>query len=173
MASDLRNKIIQINDWPNPGIVCFDITPLLTDPKDFEVIIEALAKPYLGEKVDVVAGIEARGFVLAGALARRLDAGIVMIRKRGKLPRETIAQDYSYEYAANVIEINTDVIKSGQRVVLVDDILATGGTMAAAVKLVNRLSGKIIGISFVVKMDFMAGEERIKGQKIYSLVNYE
>jgi len=172
MPLDFKAKIIQIPDWPNPGITCFDTSSVLADPLYFKQAIEELARPYLEQKIDLMVGIEARGFLVASVLAYRLGSGVVMIRKKGKLPRETIAQEYSYEYASNIIEINADAVKPGQRVVLIDDILATGGTMSAAVKLVNRLGGEIVGISFVVKMDFMAGEERLKGQKIYSLVNY-
>lgn len=172
MPADFKSKISKIENWPNPGIVCYDIAPLLADPMYFKEAIEQMAKPYLGEKVDIVAGIEARGFILASALAFRLGSGLVMIRKKGKLPRETVSQSYSYEYAANVIEANMDAIRPGQKVVLVDDILATGGTMSAAVKLLNRLGGDIVGISFLASIDFMAGASRLKNYKINYLINY-
>lgn len=172
MDIDFKSKIIRIDNWPNSGIICYDTAPLLADPLYFKEAVEKMAEPYLGEKIDIIAGIEARGFTLASALAYRLGTGLVLIRKKGKLPRETLSQSYSYEYAANVIEINADAILPGQRVVLVDDILATGGTMSAAVKLVNRLGGDIAGISFLVSVDFMAGAMRLNNQKINYLINY-
>ena len=172
MPVDLKTHITQTNDWPRPGIVTYDIGPLLRDRDLFQEILERLAEPYKGQKIDAIVGLEARGFVLASALANKLNTGIILIRKKGKLPPPTIAQEYSYEYASSVIEIQSNSLASGQNIVLVDDILATGGTMAAAVKLVNRLGANILGISFVISMDFMAGSDRLRGQNIHSLIHY-
>jgi adenine phosphoribosyltransferase len=173
MALDFRSQIMATNDWPRPGIVCYDIAPLLRDPLYFSEMIEQMVAPYAGSHIDMVIGIESRGFVLAGAMADHLGAGMAMIRKKGKLPPPTIAQEYSYEYAANVIEISTEAITPGQRIVIVDDAIATGGTISAAVKLVNRLGGTIVGISCVVLVDFMAARDRVKGETIHALVSYE
>ena len=172
MPVDFKTRVTQINDWPRPGIVTYDIATLLRDKALFQEIVDQLAEPYNGKKIDAVVGLEARGFVLASALAYKLGTGMVLIRKKGKLPPPTIVQEYSYEYASNVIEIQSNSLASGQNIILVDDILATCGTMAAAVKLVNRLGVNIIGISFVISMDFMAGSDRLRGQNIHSLIHF-
>jgi len=172
MLTDFKKYIIRTDNWPRAGIETYDIGPLLRDKALFHEIIEELAAPCKGQKIDAIAGLEARGFVLAGALAQKLNTGLVLIRKKGKLPPPTIAQEYSYEYASNVIEIQSNSLVSGQNIILVDDVLATGGTMAAAVKLVNRLGVNILGISFVISMDFMAGSDRLRGQNIHSLIHY-
>lgn len=172
MSVDLKSYITQTSDWPRPGIVTYDIGPLLRDAALLREILERLAEPYKDQKIDAIVGLEARGFVLASALAYKLNTGLVLIRKKGKLPPPTFAQEYSYEYASNVIEIQSNSLANGQNIVLVDDILATGGTMAAAVKLVNRLGVNILGISFVISMDFMAGSDRLRGQNIHSLISY-
>ncbi|MBI5728687.1 MAG: adenine phosphoribosyltransferase [Candidatus Magasanikbacteria bacterium] len=173
MWENLKQKIVQINDWPRPGIVCYDIAPLLKDAAMFKEIIEQLAQPYQGQKIDLVVGIEARGFVIASALAYRLGVGMAMIRKKNKLPPPTVMQEYSYEYAAQIIEMQEGAITPGQRVIIVDDTLATGGTMAAAVKLVKKLGGEIVGLSFIVEMTPMAGRERLRGCTIHSLVTFD
>lgn len=172
MEENLKQKITKINDWPRPGIVCYDVAPLFKDKNDLHSVIEGLARPYAGQKIDLVVGIEARGFVLAGALAHRLGVGMAMIRKKNKLPPPTVSQEYSYEYAAQVIEMQTGAIAPGQRVIIVDDTLATGGTMSAAVKLVKKLGGEIIGLSFIVEMKSMAGAGRLNGLPVHSLVSY-
>src|SRR3989338_347780 len=173
MSIDFKPYISIINDWPKPGITTYDVGPLLRNPVHFKNIIEELAQPYLDKKITAVVGIEARGFLLAAALAYRLDTGVVLIRKKGKLPPPTIEEEYNYEYASHVIEIQTGAINPGEHVVLIDDILATGGTMSAAVKLVKKLGGEIIGLSFFIYMSLMAGEDRLKGQNINYLINYQ
>lgn len=173
LVDELKAKIIEVDDWPARGITYFDTTPIMADPDLFAKIIDELAKPYQDKKVDVVAGIESRGLILAGALAYKMGCAMAAIRKKDKLPGSKISQEYAYEYSTGMIEINDYVIKPGQRVVLVDDILATGGTMAAAVKLIEKLKGKIIGISFIVEKVFLSGRERLKGQEAHSLVKYE
>lgn len=170
---DFREHITTTNDWPRPGIVTYDVAPLLSDPGIFRDLINGLAEPYRGLTIDAVVGLEARGFLIAGALARELNTGVVMIRKKGKLPPPTIREEYSYEYASQVIEMGEQALKKDQRVILVDDILATGGTMAAAVKLVNKFGVQIIGISFIIEMRYMAGRDRLKDQIIHSLVQYD
>ena len=173
MGEDWKSKITRINDWPRPGIVCYNVAPLFKDKNDFRQVIADLARPYEGQKVDVVVGTEARGFILAGALAYHLGVGLAMIRKKNKLPPPVVAQEYSYEYAAQVIEMQTGAISPGQRVIIVDDTLATGGTMSAAVKLVKKLGGEIIGLSFIVEMKSMAGAGRLNGLPVHSLISYK
>lgn len=173
MERDLRSKIVEIRDWPHPGITCYETSALLRDASFFHTLIEEMAASYMGQSVNAVVGIEARGFLLAGALAQRLRTGAVMIRKRGKLPPPTIVQEYSYEYAAAAIEMNPHLIQRGDRVILVDDTIATGGTMVAAVKLLDRGGVEIIGISCIVLVDFMAGRERLKGRDIHAVVTYD
>ncbi len=169
---DFRPHILEINNWPRLGIRCYDISPLLADRETFGELIEVLAEPYLGVQIDAVVGIEARGFLLAGAVAHRLGTGVVMIRKKGKIPPPTVAQEYSYEYASQIIEMRADALSSGAQIILIDDILATGGTMAAAVKLVDQFDVTITGISFVVEMAFMAGRTRIREKRVHSVVEY-
>lgn len=173
MPIDLKDRITCIDGWPKPGIMTYDIAPLFRDSVYFQATIEKLAEPYLNKKINFVVGIEARGFVIASALAARLGVGLVLIRKKGKIPPPTIAQDYSYEYSSQVMEIQATDLKAGDQVIIVDDTLATGGTMAAAVKLVGKLGAEIIGLSFIVYRSLMAGEERLRGQNINYLVSYQ
>lgn len=172
MSVDLKSQISVISDWPRAGITTYDIAPLLANQESFHELIEQLAVPYLNQTIDVVVGIEARGFVLAAGLAERLGAGIILIRKKDKLPPPTVSQEYSFEYAAQVMEVSANAFRAGANIVLADDILATGGTMAAAVKLIKNFVVEIVGISFVIEMDFMAGRDRLKGQVIHSLIKY-
>lgn len=168
----IKSKIREIPDWPKKGVSFKDICPLLEDKKIFRKVIEDLAKPYLNKKVDKIVGIDARGFLLASALAYKLKTGIVIVRKKGKLPSKVVSQGYDLEYGSNIIEIHEDSILSGEKILIVDDVLATGGTMKATVNLVNRLKGKIIGIDFLLELSFLKGREKIKGYKIRSLVKY-
>jgi len=166
-------KIREIPDWPKLGIGFKDITPLLEDKKLFPEIIDEIAIPYLNQKIDKIVGIDARGFLLASALAYKLKTGIVIVRKKGKLPSKTISREYALEYGSNTIEMHKDSILPGENILLVDDVLATGGTMKAAVDLVNELNGKIIGISFLIELGYLKGREMLAGQKIRSLINYK
>ncbi|MBI5413001.1 adenine phosphoribosyltransferase [Candidatus Peregrinibacteria bacterium] len=172
MFLDFKKHISVIPDWPSKGIITYDIAPILHDSRLFHELIEQLSGPYKNQKIDTVIGIEARGFILAGALANQLGSGMVLIRKKGKTPPPTISQEYSFEYASYVMEVAGNILQPNEQVVLVDDILATGGTMAAAVKLINKIGSKIIGISCAVEMESMAGRDRLKGQKIYSSIIY-
>ncbi len=172
MVSDLKSKIKIIEDWPRPGIDCYDISPLLADSVAFSEMIKKMAEPYRGQPIDIIVGVEARGFVIASALAYELGAGVAMVRKKGKLPPPTDKEEYSYEYASNVIEIGTDYLYEDKKVVIVDDILATGGTMSAVEKLIKRNGIDILGISFVVEMELMSGRDRLRHDNIQSLVKY-
>jgi adenine phosphoribosyltransferase len=168
----IKSKIREIPDWPKKGVGFKDITPLLEDKDLFRKAIDLMAKPYLKAKIDKVVGIDARGFLLASAMAYKLRAGIAIIRKKGKLPSKTIFQEYDLEYGSATIEMHKDSILPGERVLIVDDVLATGGTMEAAVSLVKKLKGKIIGISFLMELTFLKGGKKLKGQKIIPLIKY-
>lgn len=170
---DLKQKIRDIPDFPKKGIIFKDITPLLQDARYFRQTINELARPFLEQRVDLVVGIDARGFILASALAYILKTGLVIVRKKGKLPYKTVSKKYTLEYASEVIEMHQDAIRPGQKILLVDDLLATGGTMKAAVDLINELKGDILGISFVINLKFLNGERKLKGYKIRSLIDYD
>jgi 5'-methylthioadenosine phosphorylase len=168
----IRIKIREIPDWPKPGISFKDITPLLEDKKLFSKTIDELAKPYLNQKIDKIVGIDARGFLLASAMAYKLKTGVAIVRKQGKLPSKTISRKYALEYGSNTIEMHKDSILPGEKVLLVDDVLATGGTMKAAIDLVKELKGKIAGIEFLIELTYLNGKKVLGGQKIRSLIKY-
>lgn len=168
----IKSKIRAVPNWPKKGIVFRDITPLLEDKKAFRLAIDKLAKPYLKTKIDKIVGIDARGFILASALAYKLKTGLAIIRKRGKLPPKTISEKYALEYGSNTIEIRNNSVKARERVLLVDDVLATGGTVKAAAKLVEKLKGKIIGISFLIELPELNGRKKLKNYSVKSLVNF-
>jgi adenine phosphoribosyltransferase len=170
MIGIIKSKIRSIPDWPQKGVVFRDITPVLQDKKLFRALIDELAKPYLKKKIDLVVGIDARGFLLATGVAYKLRAGVAIVRKKGKLPYQTIRQKYTLEYASNVLEMHRDAVLPGQRVLLIDDVLATGGTMKASVDLVKKLGGKIIGIVFLIELKALKGRRKIKGYPIRSLI---
>ena len=169
---DLTNFIRDVPDFPKAGILFKDITPLLADADALRAAIEHLAQPYRDGAVDLVVGIESRGFIFGTALARELDVGFVPIRKPGKLPADAISAEYELEYGTDRIEIHTDAIAEGQKVALVDDLLATGGTMAAACQLVSELKGEIVGLSFVIELDFLNGREKLGDLPIHTLIHY-
>jgi len=172
---DLKSKIREIPDWPEKGVSFKDITPLLQDKEAFGFSIDKLCEPFdnAQEKPDMIVGIDARGFILSAAMAYKLKTGLAIIRKKGKLPHKTIYQDYKLEYATNTIEMHEDAIQKGQKVLLVDDVLATGGTMEATAQMVEKLGGKIIGISFLIELDFLKGREKLGNYKTNSLIHYE
>lgn len=170
---DLKNYIREIKDWPKKGIGFKDITPLLEDKKAFCHAVDEMADYFLDKKIDKVVGIDARGFLLAAPVAYKLNAGLSIVRKKGKLPHKVIAQKYALEYAENIIEMHKDTIKKGERIYIVDDVLATGGTMEATCKLVEKLGGKIAGVGFLINLKFLKGEEKLKKYPIYSLIEYE
>ncbi len=172
MEKLIKAKIREIPDWPKKGVNFKDITPLIGDSKAFRKVIDELAKPYLGKKIDKVIGIDARGFILAAALAYKLKSGIAIVRKKGKLPFKTVSQKYALEYGSNTIEMHKDTILPGEKVLLVDDVLATGGTMEATINLVKKLKGKIMGVDFLIELTFLDGRKKLKGYKIRSLAKY-
>ena len=169
---NLKNKIRNIPDFPQKGVIFRDIAPLLEDKIAFRQVTKALVKKYKYKKIDKVVGIDARGFILAGILASRLKAGMVMVRKKGKLPYETEVVEFDLEYGKATLEIHKDSIKKGERILLVDDVLATGGTMEAVIKLVEKLKGKIVGIAFLIILDYLPGRKRLNKYNLYSLINY-
>jgi len=172
-VEDLKKLVRTVPDFPKPGILFYDITTLLKDKTGFAQLIDALAAHYIERKVDVVLGIEARGFIFGPALAYRLNAGFVPVRKPHKLPAPVARVTYDLEYGSDALEIHVDAIVPGQNVVLVDDLLATGGTMEATVKLVNQLGGKIAGLGFAVELDFLKGRDRFKEYDVFSLLHYD
>ncbi|MHB2025834.1 MAG: adenine phosphoribosyltransferase [Elusimicrobiota bacterium] len=169
---DLRAFIKDVPDFPKKGIVFKDITPLLSDAKALAAAIERMAEPFAGRGIKLVAGIESRGFLLAAPVACRLGAGVALVRKKGKLPRKTLSVSYSLEYGEDVLEAHADAVPSGSNVLLVDDVLATGGTAEAACRLMEKLGGKIVGLSFLMELGFLSGREKLGGREILSLLNY-
>jgi adenine phosphoribosyltransferase len=168
----LRTKIRHVPDFPKPGILFYDITTLLGDAQGFSDMIAALATPYTNEKVDHVVGIESRGFILGAAMANQLRTGFVPIRKPGKLPSKTHREDYALEYGSDGLEIHQDAVSSGQRVLIVDDVLATGGTSKAAAALVRRIGGSVVGLAFLIELTGLHGREKLAGENIYSVLQY-
>lgn len=166
-------RIRKIPDYPKKGILFYDITTLLKDGRAFKAVIDKFDKYYDDREVDLVVGIESRGYMLGGALADRLVAGFVPVRKQGKLPAETISATYTKEYGDDGLEIHKDAILPGQKVLIVDDLLATGGTAAATVELVEKLGGSIVGLCFLIELDGLGGRDKIKNYQINSLLRYE
>jgi len=172
MVDTFVDLIRNIPDWPKPGIQFKDITTLLRDPRALEACIESLALPFVDADVDLVLGTEARGFLFAPAVAVALGAGCVLARKPGKLPWKTMREEYALEYGMDALEVHQDSIRPGQKVLLVDDLLATGGTMVAASNLVRRLGGEIAGYAFLVELSFLPGRARLAPHPVHSLVTY-
>jgi adenine phosphoribosyltransferase len=171
-AEDLRAKIREIPDFPKPGILFYDITTLLKDPAAFKEAIDLMLEPYEDEHVDLVVGMESRGFIFSAPMAYQLGAGLVPVRKLGKLPAETVTVEYALEYGSNTLEIHRDAIAPGRRVLVVDDLLATGGTVGGTIELVERLQGEVVGLAFLVELDFLKGRDRLKGRRVTSVVKY-
>jgi len=169
----LKKLIREVPDWPKPGILFYDITTLLKDAQGFHALIDALAGHYAERKVDLVLGVEARGFIFAPALAYRLGAGFVPVRKPGKLPAAPVKVTYALEYGTDALEIHKDAIQPGQKVLIVDDLLATGGTAAACVKLVGELGGTVAGVGFAVELLFLNGRAKLPDQDVFALLKYE
>jgi adenine phosphoribosyltransferase len=172
-AGWLKDHIRDVPDWPSPGVVFKDITPLLAQPDAFAYVIDNLAEPFVGRPIDKVIGVEARGFVLAAPLARRFGAGFVPVRKPGKLPWEIERQEYELEYGTNLLEIHRDAVAPGERVLVCDDVLATGGTAAATVRLAERLGGRVVGLSFLLELGFLGGRGKLEGYELHTLLTYE
>ncbi|MEM9199040.1 MAG: adenine phosphoribosyltransferase [Pseudomonadota bacterium] len=172
---DLKDTIRTIPDFPKPGILFRDVTTLFGDARGFRMAIDLLLHPFAGLKIDRVAGLEARGFILGGAIAHQLGVGFVPIRKKGKLPWDTISEDYQLEYGQETVELHEDAIEAGEEVFLVDDLLATGGTAEAGIKLIERLGGSIAGCGFVIELPELGGRARIEalGVEVTSLITFD
>src|SRR5215467_14612497 len=171
--NDLKKLIREIPDYPKPGILFYDLTTLLKDKQGFHSLIDNLCAHYAGHTVDLVAGIEARGFIFAPALAYRLGAGFVPVRKPKKLPAKTASISYALEYGTDTLEIHEDAIQPGQRVIVCDDLLATGGTAAATVQLIQKLGGIVEGAAFAVELTFLKGRAKLPGLDVFSLIQYD
>jgi adenine phosphoribosyltransferase len=169
----LKKLIREVPDFPKKGILFYDITTLLKDKVGFARLIDALSEHYIGKEIDLVLGMEARGFIFGPALAYRLNAGFVPVRKPGKLPAETVKISYELEYGSNALEVHKDAIQKGQQILIVDDLLATGGTAVATADLASRLGAKIAGLAFVVELDFLKGRERLSNYDVFSLLHYD
>ena len=170
--TDFKKFIHDVPDFPKKGVGFKDITPLLSDAKVFAAAIDRLAEPFIGSGIQIVAGIESRGFLLATPIAYRLGAGVVPIRKKGKLPRAVKSASYALEYGTDTIEAHADAFPHGAKVLLVDDVLATGGTAAAAVQLIEACGGTLVGTAFLIDLAFLNGRAKLPGRKIHSLVSY-
>lgn len=168
----IKSKIRDVPDFPKPGILFKDITPVLQDREVFAKVIDALAERYVGKKIDVIAGIESRGFLFGTPLAYRLGTSFVPIRKSGKLPYKTVQASYALEYGTATVEMHLDAVQRGDRVVVMDDLLATGGTADATCGLIEKQGAKIIECAFVVELGFLKGRTKLKGREIFSLVKY-
>jgi adenine phosphoribosyltransferase len=171
-AEDLRARIREIPDFPKPGILFYDITTLLKDPVAFREAIKLMLEPFKDDKVDVVVGMESRGFIFSAPMAYELGAGLVPVRKLGKLPAETLSVEYALEYGSNTLEIHRDAIQAGQKVLIVDDLLATGGTVQGTIELVKRLKGEVVGLAFLVELEFLHGREQLGGHRVTSVIRY-
>lgn len=169
---DLKAYVRDIPDWPKEGVMFRDITPLLADPKSFKYAIDAIAGHYKGLQIDAILGAEARGFILASALAYALDCGFIPARKPGKLPYNTCKAQYELEYGFDSLEMHEDAIKKGQNILVVDDVIATGGTAAAKIELVELLGGNVVGIAFLIELLFLNGRAKLNGHDIFSLITY-
>jgi adenine phosphoribosyltransferase len=169
----LRAKIRDIKDFPTEGILFKDITTLLKDGPAWRYAVDSLASHYQKDKVDVVVGVESRGFIFGGAIAHQLNAGFVPVRKLGKLPGKTIEVEYELEYGRDALAMHEDAITSGQRVLAVDDLLATGGTMGATLRLVEQLGGKVVGVAFMIELAFLKGREKLKNYPLHALITYD
>lgn len=169
---DLRQYIREIPDWPKKGVSFKDITPLLEDGSAFRRAVDRLAKEVKGKNIDKIVGIEARGFIFAAALAYKLKAGLLIARKKGKLPRKTICEQYCLEYGTDTLEMHEDSVKKGERVLIVDDVLATGETAKAVVAMVEKLGGKVAGLEFVIELKNLGGREKLAEYPVFSLISY-
>ncbi len=170
---DIREKIRVVQDFPKPGIGFLDITTALKDGPAFHQAINILYERYRDTGIDKIAGIEARGFIFASVLAYKMSKGLVLIRKPGKLPAETLRKEYALEYGADAVEMHTDAVEKGEKVLMIDDLLATGGTVGAACSLVEQAEGIIAGVGFFIELDFLKGREKLKEYNVYSMIHIE
>ncbi|QQS49053.1 MAG: adenine phosphoribosyltransferase [Acidobacteriota bacterium] len=173
IEQELKKLIRHVPDFPKPGILFYDITTLLKDPYGLRTVIDRMTERFKGERIDTVIGIEARGFIFAPALAYHLGAGFVPVRKPKKLPSEVESFSYELEYGTDTLEIHKDAVGEGHKVVIADDLLATGGTAEAVVKLVRKLGGDVVGLSFVVELEFLNGRQKLAGHDVHSLLKYQ
>ncbi len=171
-ADTLKAQIRHVPDFPKPGILFYDITTLLRDPAGFRLTIDNLSAPYQDQGIDLVVGIESRGFILGAGVADRIGAGFTPIRKPGKLPAKTLKEAFTLEYGSDAIEIHADAVEPGQKVLIVDDVLATGGTARAAARLVRKLGGDLHGLAFLIELEALGGRKLLEGEKIYSVLKY-
>lgn len=169
---NLKEYIRHVPDFPRAGILFYDITTLLRDPEAFRATVDQLSVPYHGKGIDTVVGIESRGFILGAAVAQRLGAGFIPVRKPGKLPAKAIRETYALEYGTDALEIHEDAVRPGQRVLIVDDVLATGGTAAAAAQLVRALQGELYGLAFLIELLSLDGKSRLRDEQVYSVLQY-
>ncbi len=169
---ELKSRIRHVPDFPKPGILFYDVTTLLRDPEGFRLAIDAMSLPHRDRGVNLVVGIESRGFILGAAVADRIGAGFVPVRKLGKLPGKTVRVSYSLEYGTDSLEMHRDAIEKGQRVLIVDDLLATGGTAAAVTKLVRQLGGDLVGLAFLVELGFLPGLQKLEGENLHVVLHY-
>ncbi len=172
-TSLLKSKIRHVPDFPKPGILFYDITTLLLDRQGFRLAVDDLAAPFLAGGIDAVVGIESRGFIFGAAVADRLGAGFVPVRKAGKLPAETVRVSYDLEYGSDALEVHADAIRPGQRVLVVDDLLATGGTARATVSLLQGLGADVLGVSFLIELTFLQGRDRLTGHPVHVVLSYD
>ena len=169
----LKRLIREINDFPKPGILFRDITPLLADPSGIALAVELLANPFRGKNIDLVVGAESRGFIFGTAVACCLSAGFVLVRKPGKLPHKKVSMTYDLEYGTDTLEMHEDSIIKGQRVLIVDDLLATGGTMKACADLVEQIGGQVVGLATLIELFGLRGRDKLKGHEIHTVIQYE
>jgi adenine phosphoribosyltransferase len=168
----LKSKIRSVPDFPKAGILFYDITTLLRDREGFQMTIDALAQPFEGKEIEVVVGVESRGFIIGGAVADRLGAGFAPVRKKGKLPSKTVQETYDLEYGTDCLEIHSDAVEPGQRILVIDDVLATGGTAAATNALVRKLGGNVHALAFLVELEFLNGRSKIPNENVFSVLKY-
>ena len=173
MVESIKSKIRAVPDWPKKGIMFRDVTTLVKDPKGLQETIDFLHNRYQGKEIDKVVGIESRGFIFGAPLAYMLGCGFILVRKPGKLPAETVSEEYALEYGTDKIEIHKDAIEKGDKVLLIDDLLATGGTMAAARNLVKKLGGEVVECAFIIELVDLKGRDKLKGENIFSVVEFE
>ena len=169
---DLKQHIRSVPDFPKPGILFYDITTLLKNAEGLKATIERLAAPYQDAKIDAVVGIESRGFILGAAVAERLGAGFIPMRKPGKLPARAVKESYDLEYGKDALEMHADAVDKGERVLIIDDVLATGGTAAAAAQLVKKVGGTLHGLAFLIELTFLNGKSKLPGEQVFSVLQY-
>jgi adenine phosphoribosyltransferase len=172
IAEALKSKIRHVPDFPKPGILFYDITTLLRDPEGFHLVVETLAAPFEHQSIEQVVGIESRGFILGGPIAHRLGAGFIPVRKPGKLPGRAVRETYALEYGTDALEIHADAVSRGQRVLIVDDVIATGGTAKATASLVRGLGAELCGLAFLIELTFLDGRARLGDERIFTALRY-